>query len=55
MTDIATSETAGETATQALAPGSVVRRRPRLWLHVTLFLATIASTTLWHSLLYSLA
>ncbi|MCY4595189.1 MAG: site-2 protease family protein [Bryobacterales bacterium] len=53
MTDIATSETAGETATQALAPGSVVRRRPRLWLHVTLFLATIASTTLWHSLLYS--
>ena len=53
MTDIATSETAGEPATQALAPGSVVRRRPRLWLHVTLFLATIASTTLWHSLLYS--
>ena len=53
MTDIATSETAGETATQALAPGSAVRRRPRLWLHVTLFLATIASTTLWHSLLYS--
>ena len=53
MTDIATSDTAGETATQALAPGSAVRRRPRLWLHVTLFLATIASTTLWHSLLYS--
>ncbi len=52
-TDVVTSETAGKAATQDFAPGSAVRRRPRLWLHVILFLAATASTTIVVSPLYS--
>lgn len=51
--DIVSAERAGGRVDPALAPESAVPRKPRLRLHVALFLATIASTTLWHSPLYS--
>ena len=52
-TDIVSAERELGRVTQALEPGSALPRRPRLWPHVTLFLAAVFSTTLVVSPLYS--
>ena len=53
VTDIAGGERERRRVDPALARESAVPRRPRLWLHVALFLAAMASTTLVWSPLYS--
>ena len=52
-TDIVSSERERRRVDPAFARESAVPRRPRLWLHVTLFLAAMASTTLIISPLYA--